>query len=146
MVRLSPSRRGVALIDAIVGAVVLGISLAAIIGLGGQAARSQAHGEELQVASMLADEQLNLVLARGPDDYAKRFPVRGQCEAPFERFAFELTFSEGSGGAPYRVRATIAWPSGGDSRSLVIEALVAPRPGDDPDPIRYPEAPVERIQ
>lgn len=146
MVKRSATRRGVALIDAIVGAVVLGISLAAIIGLGGQAARSQSHGEELQVAAMLADEQLNLVLARGPDDYAKRFPVRGQCEAPFERFGFELAISGGTGGAPYRVRTKIAWPSGGDSRSLVIEAFIAPRPGDDPDPIRYPGAPVERIQ
>lgn len=138
-------RRGMALIDAIIGAVILGVSLAAIISLGGQAVRSQAHGEELQVAAMLADEQLNLVLARGADDYAKRFPVKGVCDAPFERYSYELAFSGGVG-APYNVRCTLAWMSGSQARSLVVETRIAPRLGEDPDPIRQPEQPVERLQ
>ena len=61
------SRRGVALIDAIIAAVILGVALSAIIGLGNQALNSQRVGEELRTAAMLADEQLNLVLARGPE-------------------------------------------------------------------------------
>ncbi len=73
------SRPGVALLDAIIAAVVLGIALATIIGLTGQALSSQAMGEQIQTAAMLADEQLNLVLARGPDNYAKSWPVSGPC-------------------------------------------------------------------
>lgn len=140
-----PCRRGVALIDAIIGAVVLGVALTAIIGLGGQAVRSQAMGEELQMAAMLADEQINLVLARGPDDYAKTYPAKGPCEEPFQRFEYELTFSGGVGAA-FNVRCTITWNNGSEKRSLVVDTLVASRPGDDPDPIRQPETPVERLQ
>lgn len=139
------ARRGVALIDAIIGAVVLGVALAAIIGLGGQAVRSQSEGEEMQVAAMLADEQLNLILARGPDDYAKRYPVKGPCDGPFSRYSYELSFAGGTGG-PYQVRATINWINGATERSINIETLIAPRAGDDPDPVRQPDQPVERQQ
>ena len=37
----------------------------------GRALSSQAVGERLSTAATLADEQLHLVLARGPDDYAR---------------------------------------------------------------------------
>ncbi len=140
------SRRAVALIDAIVAAVILGVALSLIISLGSQAINSQRTGEELQTAAMLADEQLNLVLARGPDDYAKRFGTSGTCEPPLDNYRYSLAFSEGTGGRPYRVSATIVWTSAGKERTLVIEALMAPRGGTDPDPDRRPQNPVERLQ
>lgn len=138
-------RRGVALIDAIIAAVILGVALSAIIGLGNQALNSQRVGEELRTAAMLADEQLNLVLARGPDEYAKRYGTSGECDAPFERFGFDLQFVAGSGGEPYKVTATISWDSSGRDRTIAVEAKISPRLGTDIDPDRRPEAAVERI-
>jgi hypothetical protein len=143
--RRQPARSGVALLDAIIAAVILGVALAAIIGLGSQALSTQATGEQLRIASMLADEQLNLVLARGPDNYAQRYTAAGACDAPYTDYSYELDFADGVGGNPYRVRATIRWGTGSAARSVVIETLVAPRTGDDPDPDRRPTQPVERV-
>jgi Tfp pilus assembly protein PilV len=140
------SGRGFALVDAIVAAVLLGAALAVTIGLSGQAISSQARGRDLRIAAMLADEQLNLVLARGPDDYASRFPVEGPCDPPLERFRYRLDFVSGSSADAYLVRATISWYSGLTPDSLTVETLIAPRRGDDPDPDRRPEAPPERLQ
>ncbi len=147
---VTPLRRrtsaGFALLDAIVASVILGSALATIIGLGQQALSSQRTGEEIAVASMLADEQLNLVLARGPDTYAKSYPVEGACDAPFAAYRFQVSFSGGTGGSPYRVSCTIFWGEGANARSIKIETLIAARTGADPNPDRQPEAAVERPQ
>lgn len=143
MVRHSQQRLGVALVDAIVAAVLLGLALAAIVGLTGRAVSSQVRGEELQIAAMLLDEQLNLVLMRGPDDYESRFPVEGSCEPPFAVFQYRLEFSGGSGGDPYLVRATVTWESGGRGRSEWIETFVAPRAAQEPE--RRPAESVGRM-
>ncbi len=145
MVSSSSRRRGIALLDAIVAAVILGVALAAIIGLANQAVISQATGERLAIAARLADEQLNLVLARGPDSYASRFKIDDACDAPFQDFRYQLAFT-GGGSDVYRVVCTISWPTGSGDRSIAIETMIAPRVGDDPDPDRRPAAAVERPQ
>jgi len=137
-------RRAVVLIDAIVGSVLLGVSLVALITLTTGAISSQVEGERLQAAAMLLDEQLNLVLARGPDDYAQRFGLEGECDPPFESYRYRLEFSGGEGGVPYLVRATIAWKDAVRERSASVETMIAPRRGEVPDPIRSPQQPVER--
>ncbi len=144
------TRRGFALLDVIIASIILGISIAAIIGLTGRALAAQKTGEELQVAAMLADEQLALVLARGPDNYAARFASSGSCPEPFAGYRYALTFSGGSGNEPYRVEVTISWGGtglggvGGKSRTVTIETLIAPREGDEPDPDRRPPESTER--
>lgn len=138
------ARRGVMLIDAIVAAVLLGVALAVMIGLGGRALTSQTTGEQLQTAAMLIDEQLNLVLARGPDDYASRFPTKGPCDAPFQNFEYQLEFSGGQSGDAYRVIATISWLAGGQIRTESVETMIAPRLGEEPDPERRPGEAVNR--
>jgi len=141
-----PSGRGVALVDAIVGAILLGVALAVLVGLTGQAIGAQARGQRLATAAALADEQLSLVLARGPDDYAKSHPADGRCEDPFGDFAFSLEFSGGSDREPFRVRVTITWMDGATPRSLAVETLMASRRagGVEPDPPRAPAAVPER--
>ena len=139
-------RRGFALVDAIVAAVLLGAGLAVTIGLSGHALSAQARGRDLRTAAMLADEQLSLVLAQGPDEDERRFPTDGACDAPFERFRFKVDFVSGSSADAYLVRATISWASGVTPESLAVETLIAPRRGDDPDPDRLPDAPPERLQ
>jgi Tfp pilus assembly protein PilV len=137
-------RAGVVLVDVIVAAVMLGISLTAMISMTGRALTAQRSGQELQAAAMLADEQLHLVLARGPDNYSSRFGAEGVCEAPFEHYRYRLEFSSGEGGDPYRVVATIAWQGGRGEESVSVETMMAPRLGEEPDPDRRPEDTVER--
>lgn len=141
---LDLSRSGVALLDALVAAIILGVALAALGSLASQAISSQVTGEQIATASMLADEQLNFVLARGPDTYAKRFPVEGACDEPFGAYRFKLEFSGGDGEA-YAVKSTVFWSTPAGDRSVTLETNIAGHPGDDPDPDRRPEQPVERV-
>lgn len=134
-----PTARAFALLDAVVGAVLLGLALAAVLGLSSQALSSQARGEQLATAARLADERLSLVLATGPEAYASVFPLTGPCDEPFGRFTYQLSISPQGGGNPYRVRAAIGWQAGGRPQTLAIETLIAPRLGDDPDPDRKPK-------
>ncbi len=138
------ARPGVMLVDAIVGTVLLGIALAVMLSMLSRAISSQTRGEELQNAAMLLDEQLNLVLARGPDSYGKQFPLEGPCEAPFPNYRYKLTIDGGQSGEPYRVVAVVSWMNGGRERSASCETLIAPRLGDQPDPPRRPDETVSR--
>lgn len=141
-------RRGFALLDVIIAGIIIGISLAVVIALTGRALSSQSRGEDLQTAALLADEQLNLVLARGPDGYGRSFPTTGECDPPFDNFRYSLEFTGGSGADPYRVTVTISWLSGGSGapQSLSLQTLIAPREGDDPDPDRKPTETPSRLQ
>jgi hypothetical protein len=145
--------RSFALADCIVATVILGSGLAVMVGLTGRALSSQTLGQELATAAALADEQLNLVLMRGPDDYARRFPVQGACDPPFSDYRFALSFTGGgSTGDPYSVRATISWTStglgsAGIPRSVSVDTRVATRSGNpdgDQDPERRPAESINR--
>lgn len=149
MVNRRAVHRGFALLDALVAAVILGVALATIIGLSSQALSSQRLGEQIATAAMMADEQLGLVVARGPDGYAKSYPLEGGCDSPFGAYRYKLDLSGGSGGTPYTVRCTISWDSartGGTPQSIVIQTLLAARTGDDPNPDRRPATRPERPQ
>lgn len=139
----SRGRRAVALVDAIVAAVILGVALAVIISLAGRAVAAQGEGQRLATAARLADEQLSLVLARGVDDYAKRFPASGKCEEPFADYSYVLTFVNGAGNEPVTVKVVVSWEGsgGGAGKSLEVSTRIAPRPGDVPDrvPAEAPE-------
>lgn len=136
--------RGVVLVDAIVGSLLLGVVLVVVIGIAGRALTAQMRGEELRTAAMLLDEQLNLVLMRGPDEYASRFGVQGPCDPPFGGYSYRLDIDGGQSGTPYSVRATVSWVSGGRTRSESVETFMSPRLGDDPDPERRPREAVDR--
>lgn len=141
-----PRRRGALLIDAIIGAILLGISLAVILSLGGRAISSQAEGEQLRTAAMLIDERLNLVLMSGVEGYTSKFDLTGACEPPFQNFTYKVDIGGGQSGDPYTVAVTVEWFAAGRSKSETVETLIAPRLGDDPDPIRQPDQPVQRTE
>lgn len=138
------------LVDVLVATILLGASLAVLIGLTGRSVSSRVEGEERATAAALADEQLQMVLARGPDDYQRRFPLEGACEAPFQAYRYRLEFGNSAGvSEPLRVRVTISWGTmlGGGARSVTIETLMASRyAGEDgeSDPERAPQTPVVR--
>lgn len=135
---------GVILIDVIVATVLLGVSLAVLISIAGRAVRAQESGRRLETAANLIDEQLQLVLARGADNYASRFPIEGVCDEPFQDYRFKLTITGGGSGDPYTVSATVSWSRAGRMESASAETMIAPRGGTDPDPQRRPEEAVER--
>lgn len=137
-------RRAVVLVDVIVGAVILGVALAVMVGILGRSIAAQTQGEQLQTAASLLDEQLNLVLAQGADSYGSRFGLEGTCDPPFQSFRYRLSFNTPPPGRPYEVTATISWVSNGRDASVSATTLIAPRLGDDPDPIRQPDEQVER--
>lgn len=138
------ARRAFALVEAVVATIMLGVGLASIVGLISSALASQRSGTQLEVAAMLADEQLGLVVAAGPDNYKRIFSAQGMCEAPYEDFTYSVDIDKRSGGDPAIITCTISWKAGQRDRSLIVETLLAPRLGDDPDPDRRPETTVER--
>ena len=119
-----------ALIDCIVATVLLGIALAVMIGLASNALSSQTTGEKLATAATLADEQLQLVLARGPDDYTHRFPVQGQCDAPFNDYSYKLVFAKSSRsfGTPTALRSITRSPRSSRRGKLLMLAPCGKQP------------------
>lgn len=148
MVKRTPTSRtrsrGVAMIEVIVAAVVLGLAVSAMLGLAGRALSSQSEGERLEMAARLADERLNLVLAVGCEGYTAAFPLAGACDEPFAEYRFDVTIDSATGGLASSVRATISWPQAGRLRALSLDTLIAPRRGDDPDPDRKPQETIAR--
>ena len=140
-------RRGVLLADVLVATVIVGSALAVLMSMTGRALRAQSQGEQLRVAAMLLDEKLNLILARGADDYASRFgDMEGVCEEPFQNFRYKLEITgSGSGGEAFTVVATVSWIDGASMRTETVETRIAPRLGEEPDPDRRPEQSVERL-
>jgi hypothetical protein len=134
------------LIDAIVGAILLGVALASLVALGGRAISAQGEGEHLRNAAMLIDERLNLVLMAGVEGYTSRYDLEGTCDPPFGQYRYRVQIGGGQSGEPYSVAVTVSWMAGGRSRSETVEALIAPLTGDDPDPIRRPGTVVDRLQ
>lgn len=139
-------RRAVILVEVIVGVVILGVALSVLIGVLSRSIAAQDDGERLATAAMLIDEQLNMVLARGPDEYTARYGAEGTCDAPFTAYRWKLDIQSQAAGLPYAVKATILWEAGGRERSASVSTLIAPRLGEDPDPVRQPDQVVERLQ
>lgn len=140
------SRRGALLVDVLVGVVMLGVALAVMIGLSARAVSAQRAGENLQIAAMLIDERLNMVLATGPEDYATAFgSLEGPCDEPYARFRYALSIQEGTAGQPFRVSCTVTWDESGKPHSETVRTLIAPRLGDEPDPDRKPPETTDRL-
>ncbi len=145
--RMLPGQRtGVMLVDVLVSVVLLGAALAVLLGMAGRALIAQKNGEQLQIAAMLLDEQLQLIIARGPDNYTKEFPMEGACDTPYESFRYELDISGGSGGGAYEITATITWFASGRLQSETVQTRIAPRLGEEPDPVRTPQETVDRLE
>jgi len=139
-IRRARRARGFALIDVIVGGVILGIGLSVLLSVSARSMALQRAGERRLVASWLADELLCRVLVDGPEDFPLRNDVAGWFDAPFEDYSYEVTIEDEGRGLPYRVIAGVRWDNGpGDF--LEVETRIAVR-GGDPD---QPREPLERI-
>ena len=125
------SRRGFALIDVIVGGVMIGIGVVAMITITSRALTSQTEGEQILVASWLADELLNMVLVEGPDEYPKIHDTIGRFEEPFANFEYEVDIQDQGPREPFRVTAYIRWPKMRGMREIAVETLIAIRLGEE---------------
>lgn len=135
------ARRGMALIDVIIGGVMLAVGLAVVISMATRSMAMQTNGEKRMVAAWLADEKLSMIAVEGPDVYPDLYDLNGWFEQPFEEFQYELNIQEQGVREPYRVTATIRWPSGANMDAITIETLIARRLGD---PFQ-PREPLEMI-
>jgi hypothetical protein len=136
-------RRGFALVDVILGGILLSIGLAAIISLATRSLKSQTDGEKQMTAAWLCDELLSLVVVDGPINYPRMHDTSGQFEFPFQDFAFDVDLVDQGADQPYIVTATVSWHAGRGVRSVQVQTMIADR-RDDPDETRIPEEPIDR--
>jgi hypothetical protein len=141
MVRRHASRRGWALIDVIVGGVILGIGLAAVVSIAERSLAMQQRSERELVAGQLLDGLLAEVLAVGVVDWSLARPSAGNFEAPFDEWTWELDIDKQGLGDPYRVLAVARDRRGTEFR---VETLMAPLPEGSEWLERAPEMPIDR--
>ena len=142
--KTSPVRRGVALMDAILGGVMLGIGLAVILSLASRSVAMQTHGAKQITASWLADDLLSMVLVEGPVEYPRQYATHGRFDVPFENYEFSVDIEDIGLRQPFLVTATVRWPHGGDYRDVQVQTYIAERLGDPLQP-RAPVEPIDRI-
>ncbi len=136
--------RGVALMDAIIGGVMLGVGLAVVVSLASRSIAIQAQSQHLLTAAWLVDELLAMVLVEGPQDYPKLYATSGRFEFPFEDYEYEVHIEDIGLRQPYKVTASVRWPHGDDFRQAQAQTYIAQRLGD-PDQTRIPVEPIDRI-
>lgn len=132
------------LAEVLVAGVILGAGLAIIVGLSGRAIAMQTDGKHLRNAAQLADDRLNLVLATGTENFARVIREQGGFDAPFQAYSYTIDIQTAGPGEADLVTCTITWQSGGRERSMSVQAMIAPRLGDDADPDRAPESTINR--
>lgn len=134
-------RPGFALIEVLVGGILLAVGLSAVLVIATRALDMQRRGERDVIAATLLDEALSNVLTDGPKDFLDLRPLAGTCEWPFDEYEYLLDIDEGSPGVPYRIVAQIRHLSG---QVWACETYIAPKLGDEPNPVREPEEPIDR--
>ncbi len=136
-------RRGIALLDAIIGGLILAMGVGTVMSVTGRAVRQQARGEKRVVAVWLADELLNMVMVEGPIQFPRVQDNTGSFEMPFDEYSFDVHIEDRGRGAPFRVTASVWWGPRTD-QTISLQTLIAERQGDEPDEPREPEEEVDR--
>ncbi len=134
-------RGGWALLDVVVGGVILAVGLAAIIGLIERSLAMQQRAEREMIAATLLDGKLNEVLALGPVDWMMNESPEGNCDEPHDEWQWSVAITKQGVGDPYRVLAVVTDRTG---HEYFVDTLMAPRLTEDPEPARAPETPIDR--
>ena len=137
-------RRGIALMDVILGGVMLGIGLTMIVSLASRSMALQAQSARQLTAAWLVDELLAMVVDEGPINYPKLYSTAGQFDFPFEEYSYELLIDDIGLRQPFRVTAYVRWPHADDFRQIEAQTYIAQRLGD-PNQIRMPLEPIDRL-
>lgn len=139
----SRTRKGMALMDVIVGGIVLAIGMTVVLALTSRSISWQADGERRLVASWLADELLSMVVVEGPVEYGRIYDTSGTFEPPFDQYQYDLEITEISVTEPYLVTATISWEHGRSTRDIQVQTFIAQRMAEVGE--RVPVEPVDRL-
>lgn len=134
-------RTGFALLDVIIAGVVLAIGLTMIFAITSRSLDLQRRGEIEVMAASMMDDLLSTVLLEGPKEFPDLHSMNGTGEFPYEQFEFRVDIDDPGEGEPYSVMVTVTHETG---RSYSCETLIAAKLGEEPDPIRYPEEPIDR--
>ena len=134
-------RCGFALVDVIIAGVILGIGLTMLFTLTSRSLDLQRQGEVEVMAAAMMDNILSIVLLEGPADYPDLHPTSGRGEFPYEQFEFRVDIDDPGEGEPYSIAVEVTHLTG---RSYRCETLIAAKLGEEPDPVRYPEEPIDR--
>lgn len=133
--------RGFALVDAVIAGVVLAIGLTMIFTITSRSLDLQRNGEIEVTAASMMDNILSLVLLEGPSDFPDLHSMSGQGDFPYEQFEYRVIIDDPGEGEPFAVAVEVTHLTG---RSYRCETLIAAKLGEEPDPIRYPEEPIDR--
>lgn len=142
--RTRPTRRGIALMDVILGGVMLGIGLTVVMSLASRSMMIQANAQRQLTAAWLVDELLAMVLVEGPVNYPKLYSTSGRFDFPFEDYEYDVLIEDIGLRQPFKVTAFVRWPHHGDFREAQAQTYIAERLGD-PDQRRMPLEPIDRI-
>ena len=137
-------RRGVALIDAVLGGVMLAVGLAVLLSLASRAVAMQTAGQKRIAAAWLVDELLSMVLVEGPDVYAQLHPMQGRFDPPFDAYSFNLDIEDIGLRKPMLVTATVRWPHGPGFREVQARTYMA-QPQGEANRQRAPLEPIDRL-
>lgn len=138
------ARRGVVIIEALVGGAILAAGLAVLISLAGHALAMQQLGEERIVAASLVDELLSSVLRDGPLEYPRKNNTEGAFAPPFERFTYFVDIKDQGEIDPFHVTATVRWFSHGYWREATVQTFISQPRGDLEVEVREPGTPIAR--
>ncbi|MBM4111836.1 MAG: hypothetical protein FJ253_00425 [Phycisphaerae bacterium] len=139
--RFARSPRGFALLDVILGGLLLAVALAAVLSLAARSLQMERRGEHEVVAAALLDGLLAMVVVEGPSEFTKLHDTNGRCDPPFDDWEFDIVIEAQGLGDPWRVTASVRDPAGGTHR---CGTLVAPRLEQAPEPERQPPQRIER--
>ena len=146
-------RRGVVLLDVILGALLLATGLAIVVSLSTQSLARQVEGEHRMTAAWLADELLSMVLVEGPQQLAGSSPEiwmgegggNGRFDEPFSDYTYELDINYIDDFQPYVVTVYVRWPNRSGMGELSVSTRISHRRGEDEEePLREPLEPLDR--
>lgn len=136
-------RRGVALIDVIIGSAMLAVGLGVVISMSSRSLARQTNAEKQITASWLADETLSMLLVVGPEEYAKSYPLRGRFDPPFHEYTYDIELEDENEFSPFYVKTIIGWQGATSTYEIEMETVISKRHGEEPVE-RVPAEPIDR--
>jgi hypothetical protein len=141
MVNTRRTRRGFALIDAILGGALLALGLASVVTLSQRSLAMLQRGEHEAMAAAMLDELLAQVVVEGPRRYSEVRESTGRLAAPWPDWEYSVEIESGGEGDAWNVRAIVRDPAGVEYRCAT---RVAPQ-SEEIEPVeRAPEKPIDR--
>lgn len=139
-----PHRAGFALLDVIVGGLILGLGLTVVLSITSRSLSTQTRGEKRVIASWLLDELLTMVLADGPVMFPKQHETSGRFDGAFSEFQYDVSIEDQGVGQPFLVTARVNFPTGRGMDEVRAQTYIAD--GGGASVTRKPTEPFDRYQ